>query len=194
MNDPLDPSFFDAPPPDRRGPRPRLRFETEAVELPGKSLEAGRPIYEERDYVYITTPGSRDEVKRLAKDKAKEDEFISWAYNKWLATKQEVQDGTPLETVPFLSKSQIMELKAISIGSLETLAEAPEPALQRMMGLRDLKKRAQAYMQQAKDTALVGKLQSELSKRDAEIEMMKEQIKQANARFEALAAKVGSAA
>lgn len=194
MSDPLSQEFFDMQPPGPRGPRPMLRFFSEPVELPGKSVEAGRPVYEERDFVGITNPGSRDEVVRRAADKAKEDEYIAWAYQKWLRTKEQVTDGTPLETVPFLNKAQVMELKGLAIHSLETLAEAPEPALQRMMGMRDLKKKAAAYLLQAKDTALVTKLQHELSQRDKTIEMLQKQIAQISERFDEMTKKMGAVA
>lgn len=190
MSDPLDSSFFDAGPPQQRGPRPLLRFFSEPVELPGKSAEAGRPVFEERDFVGITNPGSRDEVVRRAADKAKEDEFIAWAYKKWLTTREQVTDGTPLETVPFLNKAQVAELKAIAIHSLENLATAPEPAIARMMGLRDLKKKAEAYLAAAKDTAIVTRLQGELEQRDVTISMLQKQMTEMNARFEELSRKV----
>ena len=194
MSDPLDTAFFDAAPPQARGPRPLLRFFSEPVELPGKSAEEGRPVFVARDFVGITNPGSRDEVIRRAEDKAKEDEFVAWAYAKWKKTQQQPTDGTPIETIPFISKAMALELKAINIHSLETLATAPETAIQRMMGLRDLKKKAQAFMEAAKDTALVTKLQGELSARDRQIEMMQKQMAEMSARFDAMAAKQGAAA
>jgi hypothetical protein len=193
MLDPaLDTAFFDAAPPQQRGPRPLLRFFTEPVELPGKSAEEGRPVYVDRDFVGITNPGSRDEVVRRAEDKAKEDEFVAWAYAKWKKTQQQVTDGTPLETVPFLNKSQVLELKGVSIHSLETLAEAPEQAMQRMMGLRELKKKAQAYLAAAKDSAVVTKLQHELDQRDGKIALMEKQMADMSARFEELSRRVSA--
>lgn len=184
MSDPFESSFFDAPPPQARGPRPLLRFFSEEVELPGKSAEEGRPVYVMRDFVGITNPGSRDETVRRAEEKAKEDDYYAWAYAKWKKTQEQPVDGTPLETVPFLNKAQIRELKAIGIHTLEVLAEAPEPAMQRMMGVRDLKKKAQAYMQAAKDTAAVTRMQAELEARDRKIEMMQKQMEQMAKRFD----------
>ena len=194
MFDPaLDGTFFDAAPPvQQRGPRPLLRFFTEPQELPGKSKEEGRPVYIDRDFVGITNPGSRDEVIRKAEDKAKEDEFIAWAYRKWKATQQQPVDGTPLEMVPFLTKAQIMELKALNVPTLEALAELPDTAKQRLMGSVELQKKARAYMASAKDTAVVTKLQAELAQRDREIERMQQQMNEMSARFDAMLAKVNA--
>lgn len=195
MFDPTSDSFFDqAPPPSsQRGPRPLLRFFTEPVHLPGKSAEEGRPVYVDRDFVGITNPGSRDEVVRKAEDKAREDEYVAWAYKKWKATQQQVVDGTPLEVVPWLTKGEVMELKGIAVHTLEALAEVPDTAMQRMMGLRDLSKKAKTYIAAAKDTAMVTKLQHELSLRDHELEMLKRQMADMSARFDAMMAK-GNAA
>lgn len=185
MFDPTEDGFFDpAPQNNSRGPRPMLRFYTEPVEQTALSAQEGRPVYKDVDYVGITNPGSRDEIVLVAEKKAKTDEYVAWAYKKWKATQEQVVDGTPVETVPFLGKAVVLELKAINIHTLEQLALAPEPALQRMMGLRDLKKKAEAYIAAAKDSALVTKMQHELNQRDNEIAAMKAQIAQMSARFD----------
>jgi hypothetical protein len=189
--DPSDDSFF-GPPPGGRGPRPNLRFYTEPVQMEGKSAEAGRPIFEERDYVAITNPGSRDEFITLATKKAAQDEFVAWAYKKWKATQEQVVDGTPLETVPFLNKAQVQEFKALNVHTLESLANLPDTAKQRFMGSVELSKKANAYLKSAKDTALATKLQSEVDKKDKELDAMRKQIADTNARFEALTAKLGA--
>jgi hypothetical protein len=185
MFDPSDDAFFSSPPQQQgRGPRPILRFFTEPVEQTYLSAAEGRPVFKDVHYVGITNPGSRDEVVLVAEKKAKANEYIAWAFKKWLATQEQVVDGTPVETVPFLSKAVVLELKAINIHTLESLAEAPEPALQRMMGLRDLKKKAAAYMEAAKDSAVVTKMQHELSQRDNEIASLKASMAQMSARFD----------
>jgi hypothetical protein len=185
MFDPTDDQFFMPSPQNTgRGPRPILRFYIEPVEQTALSAQEGRPVYKDVDMVGITNPGSRDEHVVNAEKKAKTDEYIAWAYKKWKATQEQVVDGTPVETVPFLGKAVVLELKAINIHTLEQLALAPEPALQRMMGLRDLKKKAEAYMAAAKDSAVVTKMQHELSQRDHEIAALKASMAQMSARFD----------
>lgn len=192
MLDPtLDNSFFEqAPPRQGNGPRPMLRFFTEPVKLEGKSVAEGRPVYEDRDYVGITNPGSRDEVIRRADEKAREDDFVAWAYRKWKATQEQPVDGTALETVAFLSKAQVMELKGVNIVTLEQLAELPDTAKQRFMGAEALQKQARAYLQNAKDNAVVVRLQAELHQRDQTIAMMQKQMDQMSARFDEMQKKV----
>jgi hypothetical protein len=189
--DPSDDSFF-GPPPGGKGPRPNLRFETVAFVNEGKSLQEGRPIHDLMDMVYITNPGSRDEHPARVKDKIGKDEFIAWAYKKWKVTQEQVVDGTPLETVPFLNKAQVLELKALNVHTLESLSELPDTAKQRFMGSIELSKKAKAYLKSAKDSQLAVKLQAEVDKKDKELDMMRKQIADTNARFEALSAKLGA--
>jgi hypothetical protein len=189
--DPSDDSFF-GPPPGGKGPRPHLRFERETRVNEGRSLEEGRPVHDLIDMVYITNPGSRDETPARIKDKVPKDDYITWAYNKWKVTQEQVVDGTPIETVPFLNKAQVQELKALNIHTLETLADLPDTAKQRFMGSIDLSKKAQAYLKSAKDSQLAVKLQAEVDKKDKELALMRKQIADTNARFEALQAKLGA--
>lgn len=192
MFDPaLDDAFFAPPQQQGRGPRPILRFFTEPVEQTGKTAEEGRPVYKDVDMVGITNPGSRDEVVLVAEKKAKTDDYVAWAYNKWKKTQEQVVDGTPVETVPFLGKAVVLELKAINIHTLEQLAEAPEPAIQRMMGLRELKKKAVAYIGAAKDSQIVTKMAHELAQRDNEIASLKASMEQMSKRFDEMQKQAG---
>lgn len=186
--DPTDnAAFFQLPQHMNRstGPRPLLRFYTEAVELPGKSATEGRPIYENRDFVAITNPGSRDEVVRYAKDKAKQDPYVAHAYKIWKDTQEQPCEGTPLEQVPFLNPAQVKELKALNIPSLEALADLSDTAKQRFNGGHELQRKAKALLEAAKGSAYATRLETELAKRDDEIKFLRDQIAQINARYEA---------
>lgn len=183
--DPMSSDFFRQPQVNFSGPKPHLRFYTEAVEHPGKSAQEGRPIFENRDFVAITNPGSRDEVVREAKEKAKQDPYVAHAYKFWKETQEQPSDGTPLEQVPFLNPAQVRELKALNIMSLEALAELPDTAKQRFMGGHDLQRKAKAFLQAAKDSAFATKVQGELDAANQQIAFLKDQIAQINARYEA---------
>jgi hypothetical protein len=184
--DPTDASFFDLPQPmTQSGPRPILRFFIEPVERPGKSQVEGRPIFEDCDMVAITNPGSRDEFVKEVDEKVKRDPWTGAMYARWKATQQQPIDGTPLSMVPFLAPSQIKELQGINILTLEHLANAPDTAVQRMMGMVELRKKAKSYLEAAEGSKIVTRLESELAQRDRDIAAMKEQITKLNARFEA---------
>lgn len=177
--DPLDFSSFMAPPQQQGQPRCALRFFTEAVEIPGKSAEIGRPFYEDRDFVGIRNPGSRDEVVRRAEDKAKTDPYVAWAYDQWKKTKKDPVNGTPLDQVPFLTPSQIKNLQFNGVTSLEDLAGLSDTNIQRIgMGTRDIVNKAQAYLKNAADSSAAMKLQAELEKRDSEITALRRQVEE----------------
>lgn len=182
--DPMTSGFFQTPQTNFNGPKPLLRFYTEAVEIPGETVKQGRPIYENRDFVAIINPGSRDEVVRIAKDKAKQDPYVAHAYKVWKDTQEQPSDGTPLEQVPFLNPALVKELKALNIHSLEALAALPDAAKQRFMGANEFQAKAKAFLASAADSAHATHLQSELNKRDNEISMLKAEIEKINARFE----------
>jgi hypothetical protein len=122
-------------------------------------------------------------VVRLVKDKL-QDDFIAWAYRKWKATQEQVMEGTPLETIPFLNKAQVQELKALNIHTLEHLVNLPDTVKQRFMGAETLQKQAKAYAAQAKDTSHAVHLQKELDQRDALIGHLQKQMAELNMRFE----------
>ena len=193
MNDPLN--FDSFMPGQQQMSRPNLRFFTEAVELPGKSIEEGRAVYVDRDMVAITNPGARDEVVRRAEDKAKQDQYVAWAYDQWKKTKAQPTDGTPLDMVPFLKPSQIKELQHINVMSLENLAGMSDVQAQRAgINGAELVRKAKAYLQSAKDSAIVMKLESQLTDLRRDNDALKEQIRQINARFEAMNVQSGKAA
>lgn len=185
MDDPTDFSAFTAqatvnPPPFN------LRFYTEAMEHPGKSAEAGRRMFVDVDLVEIRVPGSKDVVVRKAEDKAKQDQYVNAAYQQWLKTKVDPVDGTPLSEAPFLRPSEIADMKAVGVMTIENLASLSDAYVQRV-GIHGVKLRdkARAFLESAKDSALVLKQQEELAKRDRDIAALQDQIKALNARFEA---------
>ena len=71
-------------------------------------------------------------------------------------------DGTPVEELPFLTESRRHELKALNIFTAEGLASLEGANLERLgMSGRELKNKALAYINHAKDTALETKLTAE---------------------------------
>ncbi len=185
--DPTDASFFDIPQPlSNNVIRPIVRFYIEPVERPGKSLQEGRPIYEDCDMVAIINPGSRDEFVKEVDDKVKRDPWMGSIYARWKATQQQPTDGTPLTMVPFLTPAVIKELQGLNIMSLEHLANAPDTAAQRMMGMVELRKKAKSYLEAAAGSAVVTRLESELASRDLDLAGKQRQIDDLCKRLEAL--------
>ena len=181
--DPLDFSAFETAALPGRPPGPILRFFIEAVENKFKSAEAGRPIYDNVEMISIINPGSKDEfIKKV--DAAAKSRFGP-QYEHWRRTQEQPAEGTPLEMVPFLNPAQVKELKALNVPTLEHLANLHDGAIQKIgMGGLELVRKAKAYMKAAGDNSVVTKLVAENQALKGEIEALKTQIAQVNARYE----------
>lgn len=139
-----------------------------------KSTEAGRPIFDEIDLVKIMSPGSRDNFIGDATPDYQSRFPQSWA--RYKANQSQDDIGTPLNMLPWLTISQIEEFRALNVRTVEQLAGMADSMSQRFMGFHGLKQRAQSYLDAAKDAAPIHKMQSELQKRDDEINQLKETV------------------
>jgi hypothetical protein len=153
-----------------------VQFFKDAVKNEFKSREAGRPVFEEFDFIRIITPGSRDTVvHRVADGSAMALRFpIQWARYKQNLDQNVV--GTPLSQVPWLSVAQVAEFNAVGCKTVEQLVGMPDNLSQKFMGHHQIKQRAQAYLDAAKDAAPMLKLQAELEKRDEQIAALQAQM------------------
>lgn len=143
-----------------------------------KTKEAGRPIYDDREFVEIVIAG---DSKTCVSHKVTDEHRNRW-HREYQAFKQGLEspvDGTPLSEVPWLSASQVMELKALNIFNIEALANLPDTGINRIgMGGRELVKKAQAYIEAAKDGAALQKYAEENEKLKTDVKMLQDQIKE----------------
>jgi hypothetical protein len=122
-----------------------------------KSKEAGRPIYEDREYIEIRVPGRRDFQTKLAHDMHKNRFPVHYA--KFKAREgQEVELGTPLTEYPGVTRGQVEELRFFNILSVEQLAAVADSSLKNMHGGLMLKQKATQYLDASKDNAAAAKL------------------------------------
>lgn len=141
-----------------------------------KSQQAGRPIFDEMEVCEIRFAGDRNRVgvfpaHSFSRNEDREDGTsapVTYAqrfpeqYRRFKENRQQVQEGTPLEELAFLSQAKRMELKALNIHTAETLASLDGVALKTLgMGGRELKDQAAAYLENATGSADVTRLASE---------------------------------
>jgi hypothetical protein len=136
-----------------------------------KSIEAGRPIFDEIDLVKIIAPGSRDSFVGDATYDYQQRFPQHWARYKTNQSQEEV--GTPLNMLPWLTVAQVEEFRALSVKTVEQLAGMPDSVAQKFMGFHAIRQKAQSYLEAAKDSAPIHKMQAELQKRDDEIAQLK---------------------
>src|ERR1700744_5350018 len=159
-----------------------VEFTREPVFMEFKSQEAGRPIYEERDFVYIVQPGNKSDLKRpvrLNNDNGNvpDNERFPKQWARFQNSVEQVQDGLPLEQCPFLNKSRVMELKSLRIHTVEQLAMVSDAVTQTMgMDGRKLRDTARAFLDDATRLADNAAKDAKINTLQAELDAMKQQI------------------
>jgi len=156
--------------------RLQVRFYKRAIKQEQESLDAGRPIYKEFDFVHICVAGdSLTEIDTYALNNHKVRFPIQWAHyqNRVGADDQEVV-GTPVSEWPIVSKSQAEELRALKFHTVESIAGASDQHLQRMgmaagMSPYAFRDKARAFLNLATNAA-------ETDKRETEINALKEEL------------------
>jgi hypothetical protein len=119
-----------------------VTFYTKAVQDHYATSQKGVPVFIERDYIVIKTPGST-----LTTIDAPVKEYLprfNDKYRAWKKNTDTVVSGNPIESLPFLrgKVGQIAQLKAMNINTVEQLAELPDVYVQRIMGGFELQRRA----------------------------------------------------
>lgn len=167
---------------------PYVRFELVPVEDRNASIAAGRYVARDVEMALIVPAGSKDEVHREAgpwldeiREKSRRNQYnpqwvehFNSVYRAWKEGNELPVNGTPIKTWPLLSPAQVKNLLAAKCFTVEDLAVANEPLIAMLgMGGRDLKGKAQAYLEQANNG---GKVASELAALKVRLEDMAAQI------------------
>ena len=162
-----------------------VKFYIKARPDKAATLEEGRPMFKDVEYIDIRIPGSRDGVGRPATDDDKArfprhyDAFKS-------RTGDEALDGTPLIEWPQVTRSQAEELSYFNCKTVEQLAGLNDSNCANFMGIQILKRKAQEWLDRASEDAPAAKLAVELEERDAKIKEQQATIDDLAARLTAL--------
>ncbi len=155
-----------------------VEFYEDALEIPFKSEQEGRPVYEQRIFVRIMVPGDATSIIETPATPQHKEEYRR-QYERFEKGMKDVVDGTPLSMWPVVNKSQVKECEFFEIRSVEQLAELSDSTCKRMgMGYMELRSKAKAWLLAAKDSALVTRQAAENDRLQGEIEALKEQIAQ----------------
>ena len=123
-----------------------VRFYKHAELNSFRSKEEGRKIFDEHVYIMIVARANRlNEINRRATD----DDKVRFAkqYQAYLQNQEQLQSGTPLRDLRSLTASQVMELNAVKVTTIEQLAGLPDATVQTLgTGGADLKRRAQVFL------------------------------------------------
>lgn len=156
-----------------------VEFYMEAVEFKAESEKEGRPVFKEIPFIRIQHPGDRNNVLEVAvTDHYKEKFAREW--REFESRGQNEVVGMPLSQWPQITKSQVKEAEYFGIRTVEQLAAVNDGAIQKIgMGWRELRNKAQAYLDIAAGTA-------DQTAQAAENDRLRQEIESLKASFKAL--------
>lgn len=174
--------------------RPALpRFHTVATKMEFKSTQAGRPIFEDREFVEIIIPGQRNS---MAVEPVNEEHKGRWPreYAAFKLGMELPSNGTPLATWPHpqMTKSMVENLAFFNVRTVEDVAGLNDAHLQNIgMGAYELRKAAQTFLDVAKNgMAPLSRMLANAERLEAENVRLMQSLLAAKEEIAALEAKV----
>jgi hypothetical protein len=151
-------------------------FSMEPEQNFAKSEEAGRPIFEDVEYITIMVPGDKDNMPKRPVRWSDKQQYAQ-QYAAFKANKEQVVEGTPLSSLPFMSKAQVLEFQAVGLRTAEQVRDMSDSIGQKFIGIHSLKKRVTDFLEAAAGAAPLTKMRAELEARDNEIEVLRRAVK-----------------
>lgn len=143
-----------------------VKFFTKQRENKAASLEEGRPIFKDVEYIDIKVPGNRTGGACRPANYADKQRFP----RHYAAFKQrEVMpvEGTPLAEWPIMSRSQVEELSFHNVKTVEQLLSMSDTLASQFMGMNTLKSKAKMWLEKSEETARINTIEA-LEKSGAE--------------------------
>ena len=150
-------------------------FHMEAVQDTDASNKAARAIFKDREFITIRIPGDKEnDVIREVRESDKQ--MWPTQYQAFKAGLDQPVTGTPLDQLPFLTKSQRLEFAAVGVRTAEQLSEMNDAVAQKFMGIHGIRKRVKDFLDAAAGAAPAIALRAELEKRDNEIDVLRKAL------------------
>lgn len=163
-----------------------VEFFIDAVKDEGASEKANRPIYRDQEFVKIMIPGDST-FSMVRKVTEVEKRRFPKAYQAFRAGQESPTEGTPLISLPFMTKSQCAELAALGIKTAEQFVNVSDASGQKFLGFQGLRAKVKAFLDDAAKGAPAQKMAAELEKRDSEIDTLKKMLAEQRKRLEEVA-------
>jgi hypothetical protein len=147
-----------------------VTFYKRSMKQDDASMEAGRPIFKEFDFIRICVPGdSLTEIDTYANESHKQRFPRQWAHYQNQVGNHEQIVGTPIEEWTIISRSQADELKGIKFHTVEAVANASDQQLQRIgmiagMNPYSFRDKAKAFLNLADQVGETNQREEELTK------------------------------
>jgi len=155
-----------------------VRFYTHPVQQTAKSIKEGRKIFKDTEYIEILIPGDKHSIIRRQVFDMDRQRF-SDIYKRFKMGLENQMEGTPLANLLWMTESKIKEYEFFNIVTVEQLAQAADGSqASAVMGFVDDKRKADAFLESAKNQAPLVEMRSMLDERNAEIDMLKKQMQE----------------
>lgn len=152
-----------------------VRFYKDVVPDDEASKAAGFRKFRDTTFIQIVVPGDRRQI--TVREARPEDKHrFREKYERFVANEANEIDGYPLSQWASMTRAQVEELKYFHIHTVENLANAGEQVMARHPGLRELQRRAAAFLEQQKGNAPVEKLQSQIDTLARQNEVLQAQL------------------
>lgn len=156
-----------------------VRFRLDLLHNEAKSVESGRPKYDEVPFVRVQVPGDKDNV--IDEPVCSRPDVVSNPFHPknypqrfpklWAAFKagisQDGLTGTPLEKWSQIPRNEVVEMAHFGVKTVEHLAGMSDAVCQRGMGWTARRQAAQDFLAASKDSSHITQMRDELNKRDA---------------------------
>lgn len=164
------------------------RFHMLPVRNEAASKAAGRPIFEEHEFIEISVPGDRT----LKSDEPVTEEHkrrFPQAYSAWKLRGEQAVEGTPLEQWPQATRADVEELRFFGVKSVEQLAGLSDANARNVGKVMDLRQKAQDWLAAAKASAPTSQLRARNEQLSNELETLKAIVREQGDRIAALTGK-----
>jgi len=171
------------------------RFYSEQRKADGVDPATGLPRFIEVEFVELIIAGDRGSaaVKRVTPEIKRQwaDAYARWKSGQVSADM--IGDGIPLALWPTCQPGVVEGLRYINVFTVQQLAGIADTALTQpgMLGLRDLRDKARAFIESAKTTAPIARLEVENDDLKKRLELMTSQMKDMAEKYDAIMAQQG---
>lgn len=140
-----------------------VRFFSDILPDPDASAATGIRKFRDAVMIQIMVPGDkRNIVIREAREEDKQ--RFPEIYRRFEEGAGEALDGFPLSQWPMATRAMVEELKYLGFITVEHVANATDQACGKHPGLRELKRRAEAWLKAQRDAAPIEQMSAQLEK------------------------------
>jgi hypothetical protein len=161
-----------------------VKFYMGTRENPFKSEEQGHPVFDNVPFVRIMVPGDKNTVVDTPATEIHKQRFSKvWERFQKMEGDADVPPGMPIREWPMITRGQAEELAYLNCFTVEQLAAMADQHGQKIMNFHELKRKAAAFLEAAKDSSLVMRITEENERLQNQITNLEARLAENDKRF-----------